>query len=115
MIIDQPILGVGLRGFEYRYPEYAKKLYESPIEKSAAQSHNLLLSFWVNTGIFGLLGVFLLFCWAFRRRYSSHSLTWALLTIFTTGLLDTPYWRLDLSVMFWLYVSIIAADDTKKI
>lgn len=110
MIERQPVTGPGLRGFEVRYPVVSAELFGQPIDPSAAQPHDLLLSFWVNIGILGLLGMAILFYWAFRQRRFDSPAWWALIAVFVIGILDTPYWRPDLAVMFWMYFALLESE-----
>ncbi len=108
-----PVTGAGLRGFEYYYPSLVGQMYVNPIEWSVPQAHNLLLSVWTNIGLFGLLGFIQLFWFVFSRKRLSEPSTWALLAIFLHGLVDTPYWRIDLAILFWFYLALFIAQELK--
>jgi len=87
--------------------------------------HNILLNFWTETGLSGAIG----FCWllillfiALAKqiwRKKIQPLGWALLLAFITivvhGLVDVPYFKNDLSVLFWLLtaLAIISARRVK--
>jgi len=84
--------------------------------------HNIFLNFWSEIGLLGAL----LFMWLIfksiylslkltiaygrekcREKYLSLSLMTALITIFVHGLVDVPYFKNDLSVMFWIFLAFI--------
>lgn len=115
MILEQPLSGPGLRGFEYYFPTVIADVAEKPIERTAAQPHNLLLSFWVNGGLLGIIGLVIILAWVYRRRQPNQAAFWTISAIFVHGLVDTPYWRLDLALMFWLYISQMATDEADEI
>jgi len=99
-----PVTGAGLRGFETLYPQIVGSQFSVPIEWAAPQAHNLLLSFWTNTGLLGLLGFSLLFYQVARLQKPGPAYL-ALGVIFFHGLVDAPYWRLDLAMLFWVYLA----------
>src|SRR5712692_7031402 len=97
VIREQPLVGAGLSGF---YP------------------HNIVLNFWVATGLLGLLA----FGWLLVATFLVSWRGWregvgewrplhfgvliALLAIVAHGLVDVPYFKNDLSLEFWAIVGI---------
>jgi O-antigen ligase len=84
--------------------------------------HNIFLNFWSEIGLLGAL----VFMWLifksiylslkltitygrekYREKYLALGLMTALVTIFVHGLVDVPYFKNDLSVMFWLFLAFI--------
>lgn len=84
--------------------------------------HNIFLNFWSEIGLLGAL----VFMWLMframylslkatityerekhREKYLALGLMTALVTIFVHGLVDVPYFKNDLSVMFWLFLAFI--------
>ncbi len=135
LIKDHPILGVGLGTFE---PAYQAKLRELLAEQSNTRSlvpqpplnlplewvvrdpHNIILSFWLNTGLLGLLSLSALLALALRRSWVQDPRTSAsdpvslldsllspvVLTLLFFGLLDVPYWKNDLAVLWWVLLVV---------
>ncbi|MFN3301860.1 MAG: O-antigen ligase family protein, partial [Patescibacteria group bacterium] len=85
--------------------------------------HNLFLAIWTELGIFGLI-VFLFILFQFFKSGLQKlkienlktiknnnlliiSILSAMVTILIHGLVDTPYFKNDLSVLFWLIVGLI--------
>jgi putative inorganic carbon (HCO3(-)) transporter len=83
--------------------------------------HNLWLALWSELGLLGLLAFMLLFVglvWRSGRGVAVASaaerpLLWGifvgLLMIGAHGLVDTPYWKNDLSLEFWLLAGLLVA------
>ncbi len=68
MIRDHPLLGVGLDGFleQYRTRYIRPEAWKEP---NLSHPHNLILEFWVNLGVPGVV-ILVLFLWGFYRRAS---------------------------------------------
>ena len=110
-----PIFGIGLGGFQLAVEKISTsnagfQLYGLSY---ALHPHNLFVAFWLNSGIFGLLvflWVLLDFFWRAGRRGGEIlllSATFAtMVAIIIHGLVDTTYFKNDLSVIFWLALSI---------
>jgi O-antigen ligase len=83
--------------------------------------HNLWLAFWSELGLLGLFTFTLLFVallWRSRQalasaRVEERPLVWGilvgLLMIGAHGVVDTPYWKNDLSLEFWLLAGLLVA------
>lgn len=140
LIKKHPVLGIGLGTFE---PAYQQKLHERFSRQSSLQSaplpefvfrdpHNWILSFWLNTGLLGLLSFAGLHVWTFlklfencRARRSSEffeerrlgklkivnssaaALAAALVALALFGLADTIYWKNDLAALHWLLLALL--------
>jgi putative inorganic carbon (HCO3(-)) transporter len=110
MIVDHPILGVGLGGYVYNLHDFIE-IYP----------HNLYLSFWVEVGLLGLLAFLYIFIKVLIDARKAERLTsgferallwgvsgsvvlWAV-----HGVVDSPYWKNDMAVEFWLVAAIAIA------
>lgn len=120
MLKDNPLLGAGLSGYQTKIIPYHKsgriiKGNFQPIE-IYLYPHNIILNFWSELGFLGLLAFLWLFYEYFRRsikfwresknyyyRIWSLTLILVLLTIIIHGLVDVPYFKNDLAVMFWFF------------
>lgn len=81
--------------------------------------HNIVLNFWSELGLAGLL----LFIWiigkyiyvgsrnqelGIRNKYLSIGLICAMIVIIIHGLVDVPYFKNDLAILFWLLVAMMS-------
>lgn len=132
LIRDHPILGTGLGTFE---PAYQQKLHEllvngsrqqdsllPPLEWLVRDPHNILLSFWLNTGLLGLLSMGGLIVVTFRRALLSTpdslylAAGAALLCLLLFGLVDVPYFKNDLSLLWWVFLgsAVVVVPPARK-
>ena len=111
IIKDHSLIGIGPGMFQKYYLEYQYK-FNPYLEWAVPQPHNLFLAFWLQTGLIGLIGLIWLLMIFFRSKHSMLNtiLMAAMIYILIHGLIDTTYWKNDLSVIFWL---IIALSCTK--
>jgi len=96
--------------------EYQQKVWQ-PLE-IYLYPHNIFLNFWSELGLAGML----LFVWIigkflmldFRLLISDYKnkslilgLTGAMIVIVVHGLVDAPYFKNDLAVLFWLLIGML--------
>jgi O-antigen ligase len=120
LISDHPILGTGLSSYRaqihrYRIDKWIE-IYQYP--------HNILLNFWIEIGVLGVLGFVLIFYWVFKiiiPPLSKGGLGGVLKGLFATftiilihGIVDVPYFKNDLAVLFWLLVTLVIINSTQK-
>lgn len=107
--VDHPWLGIGPGLFQDYYLDYQGQM-PPYLEWAVPQPHNLFLAFWLQTGLIGLVGFSWLLILFFRQIKSSHLincfLTAAVIYLLVHGLIDTPYWKNDLSIIFWLIIGL---------
>jgi O-antigen ligase len=103
LLHDQPILGAGLASYEERIVPYHTTVHGEGIE-IFHHPHNIFLTMWVNTGIVGLAGFLMLFIWMIRTSITKKQpyLLAAIVGIFVLGLVDSPYIKNDIAIVFWL-------------
>lgn len=113
MLQDRPLTGAGLAGFQTRYAEYDVPGHE----EVPLYPHNIFLNFWSELGLAGLLlwgytlGYLL---WMSRptqttsRSTSHQGLHLFLIVLLLHGLLDVPYFKNDLALIFWLLLGLAA-------
>jgi len=124
MLKDNPFLGAGLSGYQTKiipYHESGKIIGGKfqPIE-IYLYPHNIILNFWSELGFLGLLAFFWLFYEYFKKsiklwresknyyyRTLALTLILVLLTIIIHGLVDVPYFKNDLAVMFWFFAGTL--------
>jgi O-antigen ligase len=113
MLRQRPLFGAGLSGFQQRItPAFALR------HDSAPYPHNIFLAFWSETGLLGLAAFVWVSCavavmgirgWlrgAADWRALSLGTLLALLAILVHGMVDTPYFKNDLSLEFWAIAAI---------
>jgi len=85
--------------------------------------HNLILNFWSEIGLLGLFSFLALVIIFFKKiiftlrqnqnRFLLFGLIWSMFVILIHGLVDVPYFKNDLAVLFWLIFGIIFLLDKK--
>ena len=111
MVKDSPVLGKGLLGFSTNWDAYNT----DPNLQRYPAPHNIFLNFWVDTGLLGLVsfvGMLGLLIWRGLQKGVDtvgfkRGLALAFVTLLVHGLVDIPYLKNDLAIVFWLLVSII--------
>ncbi|MBL8031596.1 MAG: O-antigen ligase family protein [Candidatus Doudnabacteria bacterium] len=109
MVEDSPILGKGLLGFSNNWGKYNT----DPGLEHYPAPHNIFLNFWVDTGLLGLISFFGLILlalkrgWQNRRNQLALGLTLACVALVVHGLVDIPYSKNDLALLFWVLYSYI--------
>ncbi|HKV31585.1 MAG TPA: O-antigen ligase family protein [Candidatus Dormibacteraeota bacterium] len=106
------LFGTGLSGYAH---------FMSPWPAGLVQliyPHNLILNFWVATGVLGVLAFVVLLIQGFRiawRGWIRGDVDWrpfelgvllALVAVVVHGLVDVPYFKNDLSFEFWVLLAI---------
>lgn len=123
MLKDHWFLGAGFGGYPTVFKPYQRttgiEVFQYP--------HNILLNFWSETGLPGLLAfASILIAWVyslFRLIPSPYSildsrypiLLLPLLTILIHGLIDVPYFKNDLAIVFWLLIWITIQSSTPSV
>ena len=110
MIAAHPILGVGLGAYVYKLHKFIE-IYP----------HDVYLTFWVELGLLGLLAFLYILvrlgvsAWRALSLASGFekALLWGVVGTVVTwavhGIVDSPYWKNDMAVEFWLVVAIAVA------
>lgn len=117
MLARSPVIGVGIGGFHDAYAAYIATLPEDkqPVEKDVLWPHNIYLTVWVESGVVALAAfiwiLLILFREVFHAYFVKHSRAVlapaaAMMSIVLHGLVDTPYLKNDLSLLFWVIVVI---------
>lgn len=105
---EHPIFGLGLGGFDYIFRKKASQPYP----------HDIWLTFWVELGLLGLLAFAVIFFGLLWRSWRAWPKTegfyrvalWGVLASLILwgvhGLVDSPYWKNDMSAEFWVIAAI---------
>lgn len=103
MIKDSPVLGKGVNGFKDNWDRYNT---DSGLEHYNFP-HNIILNFWIDSGLLGLISMFSILAFAvwrgWRNRQTALKLGMLLFVVAVVvhGLIDIPYFKNDLAMMFW--------------
>ncbi|PIT90415.1 MAG: hypothetical protein COU22_02310 [Candidatus Komeilibacteria bacterium CG10_big_fil_rev_8_21_14_0_10_41_13] len=111
MLKDQPILGSRLAGYQTAVTPY----HQNDHVEIYLYPHNFFLNFWAETGLLGLIAVIWLLIAFFRLSYKKGlglniCLASAMIVVLVHGLVDVPYFKNDLSVLFWLLIGLTIID-----
>ena len=113
LLAARPWRGAGLSGFPTVYAEYKLDKHVELLQ----YPHNIFLDFWVELGILGLAWLLatLLIYWRsllgwYRARQDPEAIILAavMVAIVVYGIVDVPYFKNDLSVMFWMWLGSVA-------
>jgi len=123
LITHHPVTGAGLGGFPVLYNEYRDashvELFPNP--------DSLYLTLWSEMGIYGIAAfVWIFFLWvrgSIRaiRCGSYGDVQWlvgaatlaALIAFLVHGIVDTPYFKNDLAVLFWVLFAIVVQNEKR--
>ncbi len=113
LLAAHPLEGAGLGGFPALYDQYRDAAHVELL----LYPHNVFLNFWVELGIFGLLlflalvlRFFLFVARAYRQngeamRATTIGLLMAMTALLIHGVVDVPYFKNDLAVLFWVLLA----------
>ena len=123
LIGKNPVAGIGTGRYQLEYEANATKILGvEPYEESQLHAHSLLFSTHLNSGILGVsafLYMFILAFFAFMKgSYSTREKDFAavLLMMFFViclhGLIDQPFWKNDLALLWWIvFVPLISGGQ----
>ena len=119
LLKDRPVLGAGLAGFPEVYDQYRLIKHVELL----LYPHNIFLNFWVEIGLFGLIVFIAILVRFFQLGIKAHKKSKdtdsmilkvlpicamaSMLTIISYGLIEAPYFKNDLAVMFWLFLGMM--------
>jgi O-antigen ligase len=108
MLRDHPIFGDGLGGYHYLFRGTNLVIYP----------HDMWLTFWVEVGLLGMVAFAVIFFGLLYRGWRAfpkasgfyHAVLWGVLGSLVLwgvhGLVDSPYWKNDMSVEFWILAAL---------
>jgi len=110
IISDNWFLGIGPGNFQTKYLEY-QKYFPPYLEWAVPHPHNIFLSFWLQSGLAGLIGflglIYLRIKETSENVFNKNALatlsTAILIYILIHGMVDTTYFKNDLAIVFWLF------------
>ena len=119
MLRDHPLFGGGLFGFAKAIQAYRGGVYE----ENLIYPHNLILNFWTETGLLGLVAFLWLLVQTFMtgiRGWTSGPAAWrpiqlgivlAMVATVVHGMVDVPYFKNDLALEFWVFLGLCWAGS----
>lgn len=114
MLREHVLFGAGLAGFAERIAPFWNPTHPERF----IDPHNIVLNFWVETGLLGLFAFAWILIAGFRltwRAWKAAPALWrpivlgvllALVAVVVHGLVDVPYFKNDLSLEFWTLMAI---------
>jgi len=114
MLREHPIFGAGLSGFADRIAPF----WNATHPERFIDPHNIVLNFWVETGVLGVIAMAWILVLAFQTawwgsrgpdrnwRAIEIGILLALVAVVVHGLVDVPYFKNDLSLQFWTLLGL---------
>jgi len=104
LLKDRPLTGAGIASYEERILPYRADKWIEVFH----HPHNIFLTIWINTGLIGLSGFFFILIWFFHKgiqylKINTDFILASMAVILVMGLVDSPYIKNDLSILFWLF------------
>ncbi len=122
MLMDTPVFGAGLAGYQNLMVPY----HQNPHVEIYLYPHNFFLNFWTETGLLGLVSIIwilFVFFWLGHRSWFMNNknnpkpinhnqiltltTSMAMITLLVHGLVDVPYFKNDLSFLFWIIIGLM--------
>jgi len=124
---NHPMVGAGLAAYQQKIIPYHSQVNGENIE-IFHHPHNIFLTMWVNLGLLGLISFILIVYSLLLIPYSlykqntikpfNHSTIYllaSLITILIMGLVDSPYIKNDLAILFWLLPTLLIINNSQDI
>ena len=104
---DNVVFGAGLVGYQSEIINYHKFNYV----ETFLYPHSIFMNFWVSLGLFGLIGflwLIVLFVLKLTKDLSKNNLILLVtfLVIIIQGIVEVPYFKNDLSIIWWFVFAI---------
>jgi O-antigen ligase len=105
------VLGTGLGEF---FRKVQKPYYDDRIMERLIFPHSIFINFWTETGILGMLAITVILGYTFYLAYKIRrtdkligaGILAALTVLVVHGLVDVPYFKNDLSFLFWIIMAL---------
>jgi len=106
------IFGSGILGFAEIQNTFRNPLKIEPL----LYPHNIILNFWLEIGLLGLIAFAMIVIKFFKtakekilqqKNWLTLGVVAAMITILVHGLIDVPYFKNDLAVLFWIVIGLL--------
>lgn len=122
---DNFLLGIGPGTFQDHYQIYKLKNQTDGMDWSVPYPHNTFLAFFIQNGMIGGIGFLLLLFWyvksifdIFKSEQKKYAVLFGAFLVYflVHGMTDTLYWKNDLSLIFFVFLSVIfiARNDVRE-
>jgi len=111
-------LGVGLRNYEATYLQHAPDILgRPPLEWVMLHPHNIYLAIWLFMGIAGLIAFVWLVIAVIKNDLQKANLPYLamLLYFLVHGLIDTPFFKNDVGIVFFLIITTLILSTQKNL
>ncbi|PKL36382.1 hypothetical protein CVV38_00530 [Candidatus Peregrinibacteria bacterium HGW-Peregrinibacteria-1] len=102
------VSGLGPGNYQSYFLQNQNMILESPVpvEEVPPHPHNLVINFWSDLGILGLVLILLIYGWGIVGGFLNNSNLYFLVLAYPLlhGLVDTPYTLEENSLIFWILV-----------
>jgi len=108
------LFGIGLANYQSYFSELTKDRVNYPefIAPKALTPHNIFLAMWLNGGLLMLVAFVWLLVLSLRQKGALPTQA-ALIALIGHGLVDTPYFKNDLSLLFWVLIVLTMFGNKK--
>ncbi|OQA52448.1 MAG: O-Antigen ligase [candidate division WS2 bacterium ADurb.Bin280] len=105
---ERPLAGVGLSNFQDYFTDLTRGRinYSEYIAPQALTAHNLFFHIYLTMGLLGITS-FILMLYFFLKNSRDPVIVSALSSILIYGIVDTPFFRNDLSILFWILLGLL--------
>ena len=116
LLKDNFLLGIGPGMFQDYYQLYKLESPSDGIDWSVPYPHNTFLAFFIQNGLIGGIGFLLLLFWyvksvfeIFKSEQKKYAVLFGAFLVYflVHGMADTLYWKNDLSLMFFVFISAL--------
>lgn len=119
MLKTKPLLGAGLAGYQTAVAPFHEKDYIEIF----LYPHNIIFNFWSEVGLLGLLAFIGIIVYFYKRGFVAQAfrpdglqtiIMAGMTALLVHGLVDVPYFKNDLSVLFWIIIGMMVVLNKKK-
>ncbi|PJC36900.1 hypothetical protein CO046_02945 [Candidatus Peregrinibacteria bacterium CG_4_9_14_0_2_um_filter_53_11] len=118
MLREDPIAGIGPGNFQSSFKEKMSDFLEAPIpnEEVPPHPHNLILYFWSELGVLGLLALILIYSGTLGELLLKRSTAAVVVSyLLIHGLVDVPYGLGETSTVFWLTLLLVVISYRQEL
>lgn len=114
--------GVGLGNYQNYFNNLTQNRVNFPewISPLALTPHNIFLTIWLNLGILGLIVFTYLLVSSIiglvknKNNIYRNMLLATIIAFIVQGMVDSPYWKNDLAIIFWVLIALIVISNQEK-